>query len=165
MSGGNGRFEVEELMEYIDDLQGKLVIVEGKKDAMALKSLGVKNIISLNGRPLHELALHVSKSLTSPDEQTGYDKGNTKAEKRDVVILTDFDSEGKMLAAKLGHLLSKHKVSVNSRLRRKFMHFGKNRIEDLNDLKGLGEGDIHVKVSSNFNKIRYNRKHKGQRCD
>jgi 5S rRNA maturation endonuclease (ribonuclease M5) len=151
MSGGNRHFEPEDLAEFVEDIADRLVIVEGKKDGMALKSLGVKNIILLNGRPLAQLALHVSKSRAS----CGIGEG-----KKEVVILTDFDSKGKQLAARLDYLLRKHKVMVNSRLRRKFMKFGKGRIEDLNE--NLKEGDVHGKVSSNFNKIRDKSAHKGQ---
>lgn len=152
MRGGKRELDYDELLEYAAELDDKLVIAEGKKDGMALKSLGVKNIILLNGRPLTELALHVSKSMVA----TVGGKG-----REEVVILTDFDSEGKRLAARLGYLLKKHKVMVNSRLRRRFMQFGKTRIEDLNE--NLKEGDIHGKVSSNFNKIRGKCIHKGQR--
>ena len=152
MSGGKRPLDLDELVEYAAELADKLVIAEGKKDGMALKSLGVKNIILLNGRPLAELALHVSKSRIA----TVGGKG-----KKEVVILTDFDSEGKRLAARLAYLLKKHKVMVNSRLRRRFMRFGRTRIEDLNDI--LREGDIHGKVSSNINKVRDKRIHKGQR--
>jgi 5S rRNA maturation endonuclease (ribonuclease M5) len=154
MSGGNREFDYEQLVEFVEEIDDKLVLVEGKKDRIALKSLGVKNIILLNGRPLTELALHVSRSCVSPSEPKG---------RKEVVILTDFDSEGKRLAARLDYLLKKHKVMVNSRLRRKFMQFGKNRIEDLKGMKDLKEGDIHGKVSSNFDKVRDKRLHKGQR--
>ncbi|MBN2330769.1 MAG: toprim domain-containing protein [Candidatus Aenigmarchaeota archaeon] len=147
MSGGNRHYEHRDLVEFSEDLAGKLVIVEGKKDGMALKSLGVKNIVLLNGRPLTELALHVSRSIaTSRNEE----------DIEEAVILTDFDSEGKRIAARLEYLLKKHKVMVNSRIRRKFMKFGKTRIEDLK------EGDVHGKASSNFNKIRDKRADKGQ---
>ena len=150
MSGGNRHYEYKDIVEYSEELAGKLVIVEGKKDSMALKTLGVKNIVLLNGRPLTELALHVSKSIASSGNEEG---------REEVVILTDFDSEGKKLAARLDYLLKKHKVMVNSRIRRKFLKFGKTRIEDLK------EGDIHGKVRHNFNKLRDNRAHKGQRRD
>ncbi len=148
MSGGNRRYEYKDILEFSKELEGKLVIAEGKKDSRALKTLGVKNIVLLNGRPLAALALHVSKSIAS--------SGN-EGSREEVVILTDFDSKGKELAARLDYLLKKHKVMVNSRIRRKFMKFGKTRIEDLK------EGDIHGKVSPNFNKVRDNRAHKGQR--
>jgi 5S rRNA maturation endonuclease (ribonuclease M5) len=148
MSGGNRHYEYEDVLEFSKELEGKLVIAEGKKDSRALKTLGVKNIILLNGRPLAELALHVSKSIATSDNEES---------REGVVILTDFDSKGKELAARLDYLLKKHKVMVNSRIRRKFMKFGKTRIEDLK------EGDIHGKVSANINKVRDNRAHKGQR--
>lgn len=142
------KFSCEEALKYIEKLKGKLIIVEGPRDSNALKSLGLKNTISLNGKPLHEVALYVSKSYVSRDDRN-YSK--------EVVILTDFDSEGKKIAAKLDYLLRKHKVMVNSKLRGKFMKFGKSQIEDIK------EGDIHGKVSSNVNKIRDKCVHKGQR--
>jgi 5S rRNA maturation endonuclease (ribonuclease M5) len=156
MSGGNRHFEYEQLIEFVKELEDKLVIVEGKRDGIALKTLGVKNIVLFNGRPLAELALHVSKSLASSADLT------RKSGKKEVVILTDFDSEGKGLAARLNYLLRKHKVMVNSRLRRKFMQFGKTRIEDLKE--SFKEGDVDGKISSNFDKIRDKRSHKGKWC-
>jgi 5S rRNA maturation endonuclease (ribonuclease M5) len=142
------RINGEELKRCIEELDDRLVIVEGKKDSKSLKSLGVKNIMQLNGRPLAEFTFHVSKFPTTPNEP----------EAREVVILTDFDSEGRKLAARLESLLRMHKVAVNARLRRKFMKFGKNRIEDFK------EGDIHGKIGSHFNKVRGKGHHKGERC-
>ena len=141
------RISGEELRRCLRDLEDKLVIVEGKKDSKSLKSLGVKNIMQLGGKPLAEFTFHVSK----------YTDLNRSQEVEEVVILTDFDSEGRKLAARLEYLFEKHKVAVNKRLRRKFMKFGKNRIEDFK------EGDIYGKVSSNFNKVRGKGHDKGQR--
>jgi 5S rRNA maturation endonuclease (ribonuclease M5) len=143
LKGINGEY----LRRCLEELEGRLVIVEGRKDSKSLKSLGVKNIMQLNGRPLAEFTFHVSKLPTTPNEE----------EVREVVILTDFDSEGRKLAARLESLLRMHKVAVNARLRRKFMHFGKNRIEDFK------EGDIHGKVGSHFDKVRGKGHHKSQR--
>jgi len=143
LKGVNG----EELRRYLQELEGRLVIVEGKKDSKSLKSLGVKNIMQLGGKPLAEFTFHVSKLHMSTNEP----------EVREVVILTDFDSEGRKLAARLEYLFEKHKVAVNKRLRRKLMKFGKNRIEDFK------EGDIYGKVSSDFNKIRGKGHDKSQR--
>jgi 5S rRNA maturation endonuclease (ribonuclease M5) len=138
---------VEVLLRCVKDLEGNLVIVEGQKDSKALKSLGVKNIMQLNGRPLAEFALHVSKSRISQDD-AGWEES---------VILTDFDSEGRKIAATLERLLRKHKVPVNSRLRRKFMQFGKNRIEEFK------EGDIHGKTRTDVDKVRRKGINKGKR--
>jgi 5S rRNA maturation endonuclease (ribonuclease M5) len=144
----------EELLSYVKELEGKTIVVEGPKDSKALKSLGVKNIISLNGRPLAEFAFHVSKSSISVDSK----HTQKSKQKKEVVILTDFDSEGRRLAAKLNYLLGKYRVLVNSRLRGKLMKFGKSKIEDFR------EGDIHGEISANFDKICDNGPNKGQRC-
>ena len=138
----------ERLQDCLRELEGKLVIVEGKKDRKALKSLGVKNIMQLGGMPLAEFALHVSKSQSTP-------KDNKREE---AVILTDFDSEGKELAAKLERLLKRHKVLVNTRIRKRFTQFGKGCIE------AFKEGDIHGEIGSNVNKVRRKGLDEGQRC-
>jgi 5S rRNA maturation endonuclease (ribonuclease M5) len=141
------RINGEELRRCLRELEDKLVIVEGIKDSKSLKSLGVKNIMQLGGKPLADFTLHVSK----------YHVSHSSAGVREVVILTDFDSEGRKLSARLEYLLSKHKVAVNRRIRRRFMKFGKNRIEDFK------EGDIYGKVGSNFNKVRGKGHPKSQR--
>ncbi|MCD6590839.1 MAG: toprim domain-containing protein [Candidatus Aenigmarchaeota archaeon] len=123
----------EELQRLIHQLTDKLIVVEGKKDEEALKSLGLKNIIVIDGRSLYEIA------------------GMLKERKEEIVILTDFDSKGRHLNSKLKFLLQKYKKRVNSKLRGKMMRLGKNKIEDMSNLK---EVDAHVEVSSYFNKIR-----------
>lgn len=76
------------------------IIVEGKKDQAALRSLGItNNIISLNSKPLfgiiEEVATHYS----------------------DVIILTDLDQEGKKLYGSLHRGLSHYGVRVHNELR------------------------------------------------
>jgi len=136
------------LRKCLRDLEGKLIVVEGLKDRKALKSLGVKNIMHLGGRPLADFTLHVSKSLVHND-----------AECDEVVILTDFDSKGREIAARLGLLFKRHKIRVNSRVRNEFMRFGKSCIEDFK------EGDVYGKAGSNINKIRGESHNKGKGRD
>ena len=135
------RINEEEIIRMVRDLEGKLGIVEGKNDKKALKSLGVKNIIAINGRPLYEVAEVASKS------------------KREIVILTDFDRKGREIEKRLKTLLQRHKKHPNSKLRGKIMSLGKNKIEDFGNLNSpsphsFKEVDIHVKISADFNKIR-----------
>lgn len=131
----------EEKMEnIIKDLTDQVIIVEGKRDKKALKSLGLKDIIAINGRPLYEVAEIAS---------------NTKKE---VVILTDFDKKGRQIEKKLRDLLQKHGKQSNSKLRWKVMALGKNKIEDFGVLHtpdniSFEEDDFHVKTCTNFNKI------------
>lgn len=131
----------EEIIEILGELEDRLVLVEGKNDKKALKSLGLKNIIAINGRPLYEVAEIASKA------------------KREIVILTDFDKKGREIEKRLRSLLQTQGKHPNSRLRGKVMSLGKNKIEDLGNLdspnsRAFKEADAHVKISADFNKIR-----------
>ncbi|MEE9322951.1 MAG: toprim domain-containing protein [Candidatus Aenigmarchaeota archaeon] len=135
------RIDEEKLERVLRELEDKLTIVEGKNDKKALKSLGVKNIIAINGKPLYEVAEIVSKS------------------KREIVILTDFDKKGREIEKRLKNLLQRHKKHPNSRLRGKIMSLRKNKIEDFGNLDNpnphsFKEVDVYVKISADFNKIR-----------
>ena len=137
----NKRIDEEKLERILMDLEEKLVIVEGKNDKKALKSLGVKDIIAINARPLYEVVEIASKS------------------KKEIVILTDFDKEGRAIEKRLKYLLQRYKKHPNSKLRWKVMNLGKNKIEDFGNLNSpnphsFKEDDIHVKISTDFNKIR-----------
>jgi len=101
-------------LELLNELKERLVIVEGRKDEMALQRLGLRNILPLNGVSLPDIATSL------------YDTGINK----EVVILTDFDREGRRLALELGRLLRAYKIKVNGRLRAELRSFGKGRIED-----------------------------------
>ena len=134
--------DMHKLMMVMDEISEDLAIVEGKKDKKALKAFGLNNIIAINNKPLIEIADKIKN------------KGKSQA-----VILTDFDSKGMELAARLEVLLKRYKIKVNNRLRCKVMKFGRTRIEDFNKLV---RGDCHVKVSSNFNEIYNKSSYKGK---
>ena len=129
------RINPEEVEEIVNEFKDKLVIVEGKNDEKALKALGLKNIIKINGQPLLDVVNQAVKI------------------KKEIIILTDFDKEGRKLASKLNSLLEAFKRKPNKRLRRMFMKFGKNKIEEV---------DAHVKISTKFNKI-YNKSQNSSR--
>ena len=105
--------ERETFIKTLGELKSRAVIVEGKKDVRALAALGLTNIIPLNSTPLAEF---VQKIIDSNIHE--------------VIILTDFDKEGRKLEKKLDLLFRSHKVKTNRRLRRILMGFGKGRIED-----------------------------------
>ena len=89
----------EEILEELENIKEKnyLIIVEGKKDKNALNSFHICNVITLENRPLFEI-------VESIDE-------------KEVVILTDLDSEGKKLYAKLRHELQKKGIKVHNKIR------------------------------------------------
>ena len=122
----NNTFESERerqiFIKTLMELKDRAVIVEGKKDVIALMSLGLKEIIPLNNTPLAEFAERTAEYVR-------------KSDIHEVIILTDFDKEGRKLEKKLDLLLKSYKVRVNRRFRRILMGFGKGRIEDFKDTR------------------------------
>lgn len=90
-------YQIEEWLNSLRDSEA-LIIVEGKKDLIALNKLGIFNVITL------------SKSLCLVVEDVA--KRYSQA-----VILTDLDKEGQDLCKKLKHGLQRHGVKVNTRFR------------------------------------------------
>jgi 5S rRNA maturation endonuclease (ribonuclease M5) len=140
--------ELELFLEILDELKGKTVVVEGKKDLMAMIGLGFE-VIPINMRHLADII--------------------PLLEGKEVVILTDFDPEGRRLYIKLKYLLTKYKIKSNSRLRGKMMSLKKTRIEDFRKLSASvralkKEGDCYGETSANVNKIHNPRNDKGERC-
>jgi len=87
------------LLEQINELKKKIIIVEGKKDKIALEELGLKNIITLSKKPIYKIIEEVSEK------------------NKEVVILTDLDKEGKQLFGKLNQGLQYHGVKVDNKFR------------------------------------------------
>ncbi|MFT4304718.1 MAG: toprim domain-containing protein [Candidatus Woesearchaeota archaeon] len=90
-------------MELIDEINklkisNKLIIVEGKKDIIALNKFGIKNIIEIKG-PLEIFSEHIANKF------------------KEVIILTDLDIEGKKLYSKLNKYLSHQGVIIDNNFR------------------------------------------------
>jgi len=92
---------IEELNKEISRLKNskKLIIVEGKKDRIALEKLGIKNIIELSKKPLFQIIEDISHK------------------NKECIVLTDLDKKGKQLYGKLNSGLSRLGVKVNNRFR------------------------------------------------
>jgi len=97
-----GLKEYRKLERVIEDLRtlsdcGAIIIVEGKKDAEALRDLGVRGkIVEASFIPNHIIA----------DELRGCE----------TIILTDWDSRGEMLKNSLAQLLEKPNLGIRSAL-------------------------------------------------
>ena len=89
---------METLEDWIRELQQtqKLIIVEGKKDLKALASFGITKVIQISG-PFYKFIESI--------------------EEKDVIILTDLDSEGKKLYSKLKHNLQKRGTRIDNKFR------------------------------------------------
>lgn len=167
------KIEQEEILNVLEELRGQILIVEGKKDEKALKSLGMGLILRMNSRPIAKVA----------------DNAVSMAEKhknREIIVLTDFDRTGRKMAAKIRLILQSRKIHANSRIRRDVMNLGISRIEEmaslreaLNPAEGTEERSVRTsfvsrkskfrerddygEISANFDKVRGKSLHKGKR--
>lgn len=123
-----------EITDFEDDVDNNLVIVEGINDKKVLLKLGIKNVFDISGKSFDEVL--------------------DKVKDNSVVILTDFDEEGKKKANFLMRLFQSNGVKVHSNLRKKFRSvFKVQKIEELNSFIKLMEDDLHGKISSVHDKI------------
>ena len=90
--------ELQRLLEKIKN-SSTLVIVEGKKDRIALQKFGISNITELSKKPLFQI---VEEIASCNDE---------------CVILTDLDRKGRELYGRLSKDLQKHGVRIDNELR------------------------------------------------
>ena len=105
---------METIEDWISKLKScnKLIIVEGKKDKKTLENFGITNIITFSNSPYFHME-------------------NIK--EKEVIILTDLDSEGKKLYSILRHGLQKRGVKIDRKFR-EFL-FKKTRISHIEGIK------------------------------
>ncbi len=107
---------MQDLHDWITQLQNsnKLIIVEGKKDKLALETLGIKNILTLN-KPLFSVIELVAESY------------------KECIILSDLDKEGKKIYSVLKKDLQRHGVKIDT-VFREFL-FKKTKITNIEGIK------------------------------
>ncbi|ABE52240.1 toprim domain-containing protein [Methanococcoides burtonii] len=104
-----------ELAEHSNN--GAIILAEGKRDIISLKKLGINGPIELvTQSPLTEISERVA------------------SEKRRVIILTDWDRRGNILAAKLSEDLVYLGADVDMQLRDKLSSLVKKEIKDVESL-------------------------------
>ena len=113
--------ELQEQLLKLKDSK-KLILVEGKKDKACLESLGFKNVIEINKRPLYKVV------------------EETSAICQEIVILTDLDKKGKQLFGYLNSGLQKHGVKVDNRFRN-FL-FKSTKLRQIEGLKTYLENNL-----------------------
>jgi len=118
------RFEL--LIDKLREFDGA-IIVEGLRDEVALRNLGVRaEIIRLSRLPLSEVALIASQY-------------------HEVMILTDLDRKGEELAKKLTQYLEGYKCRVDTETRKELKMIAKKDINGIEDLYGL-----YLKINLRF---------------
>lgn len=113
LQGGKIKNKLKKIFQDLD----LPVIVEGKSDVEVMEEFGVEDIVSLNGRPLYKVAKETSESF---DE---------------VLVLTDFDTEGNKIAKKLNVFLERFDVvpknSLRGKIKRIVVKDGVSQIENI----------------------------------
>lgn len=103
--------------------EGIPIIVEGRRDKEALRRLKIPGIV---------ICLKSSGNGF-------YDFTANLADKREVIVLTDFDKEGTRLAAKLIDELTHMKVKVNVAIWKKLKALCRPEVRAIEELAGLVE--------------------------
>ena len=113
---------IRRLSELLDELSeeciGRTLLVEGKKDKMAMFLLGIN--AEMIGVQAEGGPLKAAEKLSS--------------EKREAVILTDWDAKGNKIAKELEQALSSLCVAYNTSLRSKLRSVCGNEIRDIESL-------------------------------
>ena len=119
--------EVEELLEILKKSKDRQTIVEGKRDRKVLCSLNFTNIITIE-KGLYETVENLKE--------------------KEVLILTDFDPEGKQIAKKLNLFLQHLGHKADKETRRKIgLIFARIKIKKIEELRGVLYGKT---CASNF---------------
>ena len=108
---------IEELTKLLHENNQKQAIVEGKRDRIALCSFGFTKIIEIN------------KGIYETTE---------RLKEKTVLILTDFDREGREIAKKFNEILPPLGYKVDKQTRRKIgLMFTKLKIRKIEELRGV----------------------------
>jgi 5S rRNA maturation endonuclease (ribonuclease M5) len=93
---------MQDIDKWVDEIlqdNSSLILVEGNRDIKALNKLGINNVNSIN-KPIYSLIEDISRK------------------NKEVIVLTDFDHEGRKLYSKIKHELNRNGIKVNDKYRR-----------------------------------------------
>lgn len=108
---------MEELQDCAE--QGMPLLIEGKKDEEALRELGINgNFIKVSGTPLK--LFEIAEKATASSSK--------------IIILTDFDKKGNLLARKLSEDIQRLGYNPDLQIRRKIMGITRRYIKDIEGL-------------------------------
>jgi 5S rRNA maturation endonuclease (ribonuclease M5) len=110
---------VEELLSELSEYSGRgaIIIVEGKRDVLSLKRLGIEGDFELATRyPLFNFSERIA--------ELG----------REVIILTDWDRRGDLLAVKLSEYFGNFGLRPELQIRNKLKLISQKEIKDIESL-------------------------------
>jgi len=104
-----------ELKNLINKKDGTIIVVEGKRDRVALERFGIFNVYDLKGRNFHTFAEFIADTI-KPSL---------------VILLTDFDPEGEEIGKKLKSVFYKYNLNVDTSFRETLRETGIKFIEEI----------------------------------
>lgn len=118
---------IQELMLFTRKLNdecknGALVVVEGQRDAKALKSIGFKGDVFL--------LCHNESFVKLTSKAEGYKK---------IILLLDLDKKGRILTKKAAMILQEKKSKIDLFFRRELSKVCKGRIKHVEELSKFGD--------------------------
>jgi 5S rRNA maturation endonuclease (ribonuclease M5) len=125
---------VEELSRCVE--QGMPILIEGKKDEEALNELGITgNIIKVSGSGLKLFEIAEMATKTSSK----------------VIILTDFDKKGDILAKKLSEDIQSLGSHPDLRIRKNIIKITRKYIKDIESLpKHMKQLELEINPYGNY---------------
>lgn len=111
--------KLEELILELKNLSdaGAIIVVEGRKDVESLRSLGINGEVKLSSQqPLLDFTEKLSRSG------------------KEIVLLTDWDRKGGMVARKIIDYLHAYSIIPNMDIRARIGFLVKKRIKDIESL-------------------------------
>lgn len=117
-----GTYDIEALEELISALleasqQGVAIIVEGRRDMMALRSLGISGpVIMASSRSILTMAEDAARQF------------------QEIVVLTDWDKKGEEMATQIEQHLRWSPCSANMEIRSRLKRLVKKEIKDVESL-------------------------------
>ncbi len=125
---------VEELSSCVE--QGMPILIEGKKDEEALRELGIKgNIIKVSGSGLKLFEIAEIAANTSSK----------------VIILTDFDKKGDILAKKLSEDIQSLGSHPDLNIRKNIIKITRRYIKDIESLpKHMKQLELEINPYGNY---------------
>ncbi|MFW9779894.1 MAG: toprim domain-containing protein [Candidatus Heimdallarchaeota archaeon] len=95
---------IQPFIRYCRDMQDAIIIVEGTRDRQTLQELGILNLVVVKG------GKSVDEVIDLIDER------------KRVIILTDFDKEGKRLRREFKRRIQRHKGIIIDSFARHFLY-------------------------------------------
>ena len=109
------RYIDEGCLGLLEELKEKKILVEGKKDRRVLEKLGITELLEISGNDYPRILGEINKR--------GW---------KEVVVLTDFDDEGRKKFKFLSNFLRINGIKVDVETRKKFKKFFRvGKIEEI----------------------------------